>query len=322
MKQEVLKLIHEAQQAIEKCRLRARTSVFWYCINQDIDVMIPQCSVCQHNQKSQQKEPIIHIEAEEPWKVIGTNLLQWKGKGYIIVVDYFSSYPIIRKLSSTTTLSMINSLRAIFSEYRVPDTVISDNGTQYTSEEFRAFSQCYGFAHIFSSPNHKQANSGAKRYVDVVKKMLQKCLESGQDPHMAMLCICTTPIGQGLPSPAEIIFRRKIPSNLPAITYDEIRDDLCQLRTQHISRYNDGNRTLSSLTPGDCVRVQDHITKKWKPGIIDHISDDRSYMIRMMNGALLPRNWAHICLQGEKLPTEEHFDEQPEPLDTGPDEQS
>ena len=68
------------------------------------------------------------------------------------------------------------------------------------------------------------------------------------DPYIAMLCIRTTPIWNYLPSPAELIFGRKIQSNLPAISLtdlgDEIKDDLLKLRTKRIAVYVSQSRTF------------------------------------------------------------------------------
>ena len=54
-----------------------------------------------------------------------------------------------------------------------------------------------------------------ERYVGVVKKTLQKAYEAREDPVIALLCLRTTPIETGLPSPAELLFGRKIHSNVP-----------------------------------------------------------------------------------------------------------
>ncbi|KAK2168191.1 hypothetical protein NP493_1240g00016 [Ridgeia piscesae] len=50
MQEEVLMKIHTGHQGIEKCRLRARDTVYKCGINADIDNMVKKCNVCQHNQ--------------------------------------------------------------------------------------------------------------------------------------------------------------------------------------------------------------------------------------------------------------------------------
>ena len=55
----VLEKLHYAHQGIEKCRLRARGSVFWDGITQDIERVIRECSICQRHQASLPKEPLM-----------------------------------------------------------------------------------------------------------------------------------------------------------------------------------------------------------------------------------------------------------------------
>ena len=48
---DVLQQLHYAHQGAEKCKLRAKGSVFWVNINRDIEEMVKSCAPCQHNQK-------------------------------------------------------------------------------------------------------------------------------------------------------------------------------------------------------------------------------------------------------------------------------
>ena len=54
--------------------------------------------------------------------------------------------------------SVIAHLRAIFEECGIPEIIQSDNGSQYSSSEFRRFAKQYGFKHITSSPHFAQSN--------------------------------------------------------------------------------------------------------------------------------------------------------------------
>ena len=69
---------------------------------------------------------------EYPWQKIGTDLFHFKNATYLLVVDYFSRYPEIQKLSTTTSHSIIEALKAMFAWFGIPETVSSDNGPQYS----------------------------------------------------------------------------------------------------------------------------------------------------------------------------------------------
>ena len=63
-----------------------------------------------------------------------------------------------------------------------------------------------------------QANGFIERNVQTVKNLLQKCEESGNDPHLAMLCLRTTPLDHSTLSPAELLDSRVYQCNFPALT--------------------------------------------------------------------------------------------------------
>ncbi|KAK2184256.1 hypothetical protein NP493_273g01025 [Ridgeia piscesae] len=115
--------------------------------------MVKKCNVCQHNQTAQQKEELIPIDATHPWEIVGSDMFHWRGDGYLLVVDYYSSYTIIQKLSSTTSGAIMSKLR-LTSEFGIPNIFISDNARQYDSAEFRKFEAEYDFKHETSSPRY------------------------------------------------------------------------------------------------------------------------------------------------------------------------
>ena len=101
----------------------------------------------------------------------------------------------------------------------------------------------------------------------VVKKTLQKAMESGQDTELALLCVRTRPLGPGIPSPAELLFGRKIQSNLPVVTVKEkgeIWEKVKESREKHHAKYDLHSKQLPKLQPGQNVRIQNPATKKSK----------------------------------------------------------
>ena len=113
LKSTLLALIHYAHQGIEKCKLRAKGSVFWIGINKDIDQLLSTCGQCQKYQNSQQREPLQpHEIPPRPWHTVSTDMFMWKQNTYLFMVDLFSKFPIVRKLSATTSKSVyINQAR-------------------------------------------------------------------------------------------------------------------------------------------------------------------------------------------------------------------
>ena len=73
------------------------------------------------------------------------------------MVDCYSHYIEVAKLTSTTAASVISHLKSIFSRHGIPETVMLDNGPQYSATVFKSFAEEYGFNHITSSPKYPQA---------------------------------------------------------------------------------------------------------------------------------------------------------------------
>ena len=102
------------------------------------------------------------------------------------IADLYSKFPITRKLTNISSSTIINNLKGIFDEHGIPERLISDNGQQYSSEDFRVFSARYGFDHVTSSPLYPMSNGFIERTVQTVKKLFTKTKEGSGDPHLAM----------------------------------------------------------------------------------------------------------------------------------------
>ena len=126
--------------------------------------MITKCIICQIHRKSNTKEPLKqHDRPLNPWAKIATYLFSWNNDNYLVRVDYFSRFFEMEKLGSTSSKAVITKIKRVFATHGIPQQVISDNGTQYTSQEFQSFAEDYGFVHTIISAKHPQSNGLAEK---------------------------------------------------------------------------------------------------------------------------------------------------------------
>ena len=109
------------------------------------------------------------------------------------------------------------------------------------------------------------------------------------------------------PSPGELLYQRKLKSDLPVrVRNTDPNSDVIASRLksrQDIQKaYHDTcARDLPPLITGQHVRIQDHASKRWNPGVVtSKTSEPRSYNVLTPNGNILRRNRSHIRETGEK----------------------
>ena len=81
---------------------------------------------------------------------------------YLILVDNHSKWLEIEPMKCTNGFQTVPTLRKWFSQFGVPIQLVSDNGPQFTSSEFKQFTTKHGIKHIRCSVYHPSSNSGAE----------------------------------------------------------------------------------------------------------------------------------------------------------------
>ncbi|UYV82707.1 K02A2.6-like [Cordylochernes scorpioides] len=211
MKLEILDKLHAGHFGITKTRLRARETVWWPGISEEITETVRKCSVCIQEAVSKH-EPLIPTNfPSRPWQKIGMDLFKFENKWYLVVIDYYSRFPEMIQLDRLTASVVVRSFKSIFARHGIPETVVSDNGTQFgAAREFANFARQYGFTHVTSSPRFPQSNGMAEAGVKIAKLILKK----NQDPSLGLLEYRSTPLENGY-SPAELLMGRKLRTTLP-----------------------------------------------------------------------------------------------------------
>lgn len=293
LRPEILRQIHEGHLGIEKCKRRARCSVYWPGINQDIENMAGKCETCKKYQSKQAREPMMIPDLPTaPWEKVGTDLFHCNGKDYLLVIDYYSNFPEIALLSSTNASTVIMHVKSIFARHGIAKTVVSDNGPCYNCKEWQQFASHYGFNHVTSSPQHAQANGKAEKGVHIIKQILKKATDSKSDPYLALLSYRAAPLECGL-SPAELLMNRRLRTTLPCYTDIKpntgIQKKLENMKWKQKQRFDKSTKPLSPLAKDDVVRIQDQDAWNRKATVLQEVGP-RSYEVKTEEGHVLRRN--------------------------------
>ena len=305
MQGDILKQLHTAHLGQEKTKLLARDTVYWMNMNKDIDKLVQGCEICQRHQPSQCAEPLTpHELPVKPWSILGTDLFHFGDQQWLIVADYYSKFPVVRKLPNPSPSSTVVSItKQIFAEMGIPDRVISDNGPHYSSEAYKVFAQTWDFDHVTTSPRRAQGNGFIERQIKTVKGLLKKAMESKMDMDLTLLIWRTTPISTKLGSPSQLLMGRRMKSTIPARIRneapqrEEVQEELQQRQDsqKHFFDRRALPHDLPTLYPGQHVRVQHPVNKCWDPAIVYANTDEsRSYVLQKPNGHIFRRNRQHI----------------------------
>ncbi|XP_077394993.1 visual pigment-like receptor peropsin isoform X1 [Festucalex cinctus] len=289
MRTHMLGLIHQSHLGVVKSKQRAREVLYWPGMSAEIEDMIRNCSKCAEIQNKLPREPLKPTETPDlPFEEVASDIFEFEGKQYIILVDYYSKYIEVEELKDQRSRTTIEALKAQFARHGICSTLRTDNGPQYSSEEFKEFCRSYGILHKTSSPHTPHSHGEAERAIQTVKKLWSKA----SDKHLALLDYRTTPLQLVGLSPAQMLMGRRPRNKLPTarallepMAYDALRVKRLLDKSKSTQKfYYDRKRaanTRIALQPGDEVRMAPYPgSPRWSPGVIlrSHTAP-RSYVV-------------------------------------------
>lgn len=137
---------------------------------------VPAKMLVRVQEPSVPTEPLITTGfPERPWQRLGADLFALKDKTYLLVVDYYSRYVEIANLSLTKSADITTHLKFMFARHGAPESLITDNGPQFSGSALSALAATYRFSHVTSSPRFPQSNGEAERAVQTVKNPTLPC---------------------------------------------------------------------------------------------------------------------------------------------------
>lgn len=293
---DVLQRLHVGHQGISKCRARARESVWWPGISAQIGQIVERCELCQKH-RTQNCEPLLPTPVpDRPWQKVGMDLFEWSNKHYLLIIDFFSRYIEIAELRYTSAEVTVRAIKEAFARHGTAETVVSDNGPQFSSELFRQFAKEHQFAHVTSSPRYPQANGEAERAVRTIKDLWKK----DDDHSRALQAYRATPLEHGF-SPAQLLMGRNLRTSLPQPTakldpkwpdLQAFREKDEEGRWRQAKHYNRRHRSrpLPELPSGQKVWIT---TERSAGTVVRPADTPRSYVVETDRG-FLRRNRSHL----------------------------
>ena len=131
----LVSLLHDSHPGIVVMKSMPRCYVCWPKIDSDLESCIHNCSTCQDQSRKPCKAPV------HPWPLSSKLWLRlhidfagpFMGKMFLIVLDPYSKWIKYKIMSSVTSACTIESLRSMFAQHGLPDTIVIDNGTTLTN---------------------------------------------------------------------------------------------------------------------------------------------------------------------------------------------
>ena len=303
-RQQVMDELHTSHAGIVRMKSLARIHVWWPSIDKDIEQLAHSCEMCQ---SMQNKPPPVLLHPwtwpTQPWQHIHIDYAgPFMGAMFLVVVDAHSKWVEVVQMNSTTSSKTIAELRKLFSAYGLPDQLVFDNGSQFTSDEFSCFMKANGIKHIFTSPYHPKSNGEAERFVQTLKNALRKERDESDSIQTKLsrflMSYRTTPNTTTGVTPSELFLGRRMKTRL-----DILRPNLLTKVTGKQTKqkmYHDIHSSVRQFTVGQKVLVENVSPKsteaRWLPATVLEKMGAVSYKVSVHNRGVWRRHADQIVV--------------------------
>lgn len=185
---DVLRTAHEGHCGVSKMKANIRCYAYWPSMDSDVESFVRKCTACTVYQTRCDPPPlqVVADNVSQPWEKISIDLTGpsalLENKVLLTIIDLHSRFPEVFILNRGTTHEILGCLRSVFARFGLPQTLISDNGTVFASQEFGNFLDSCGIVHVFSSLYHPRGNSTVERLHGTLKSRLKRIRMSSNIP--------------------------------------------------------------------------------------------------------------------------------------------
>ena len=260
----VLKMLHDGHLGVNKMKSLAQSSFYWPNFNRNIEQYVRQCAACTVFQTQADKAPLVTVadKCTFPYEVISVDITgpsegALKGHTLLTIIDYYSRYPESYILRKCTASEIIDCLSQTFSRCGIPNRLVSDNGSQFRSQEFLDFIKDLKIEHSFSSNYFPAANGCIERFHSTLKSRLKRLfydhdnVEFSVALNKVLFDMRRTPHSSTGETPFQLFFLRQMPTTISKLSIENVKID-CPKRnlTKEYYRYKARN---VDYKPGDKI---------------------------------------------------------------------
>jgi hypothetical protein len=278
LKKDVLNLLHLGHPGLVKSKLLARTLIWWPNVDQDLELYLKNCEICQAVRNSEPNTLLSWPESTRRLQRVHLDFAVFKQKYYLVIVDSFSNWIDVIPVTSIDFSTIELALLKFFSDNGLSEILVTDGGPPFSSQKFSEFCLIRGIKHIFSAPYHAQSNGPAERAVQTFKVIAKKIhVENPQISNVNfqkkileyLSAFRNTPNATKGKSPAELFLKSKCKTrltNLNPLYSQEKIPSKPPSQPQNVKRFDEGQIVY--------VRVPNNDLIKWQKGqIVKKISE-------------------------------------------------
>ena len=168
--------------SVAKTLDRIREAYVWFKMRSTIRILLKSCPICITHSRSRDRVPMGQMPSPvSPMQMVSLDLIgplpeTQSHHRYVLNVlchctGWAEAYPLEDKQSETVLSAFASKF---VPQHGVPEVVLIDNGTEFTSTRFTTYLQSLNVDHRRTTPTHPQANGKIERFNKTFKDILAK----------------------------------------------------------------------------------------------------------------------------------------------------
>lgn len=194
-----------------------RSLVYWPGLDSDIENWIQGCKVCQEHSVVGKKKVVTKWKPSNyAMERIHIDFFVFEGVNCLLIMDTFTKYIEVVIMKLTNADKVIDVLKKFFETMGWPGTIVSDNGSPFSSYKFEEFCKNHDIKLLHSPAYNPESNGQAEVGVRIIKTSLKKVTRGeyrnrslAERLHKVLVDYRNTPRTSGSSTPMEMILSYK-----------------------------------------------------------------------------------------------------------------